>query len=186
MSDKQTITIKLKPYLQEYLRCKLQEPLTASKRNIIGIMIQPFLEIRPRSVHPQFATGNDSITFDLPVSGNPNTRHGTVYISEENQKHFEKILDAHFKDLFFSFADDKIRYTILEAGSNSAKNPEIKSVILQFCADFNISFNNITYEMLKKSYYRRRVLLEGNDNTLNKVKKFSTKLSLSCPLIFLI
>lgn len=186
MNTKQTITVKLKPYLQEYLQCKLSEPLTASKRNIIGIMIQPFLEARPRNETPQFPVGPDYITFELPISGNPNTRNGTLYVSEINQRNFEKILDAHFKDLFFSFADDKIRYTILEAGSNSARNPEIKSVILQFCADFNISFNNITYEMLKKSYYRRRMLLEENDNTLNKVKKFSTKLSLSCPLIFLI
>lgn len=185
MNTRQTVTVKLKPYLQEYLICKLQEPLTASKRNIIGAMIQPFLEVRPRNIAPEFHSGPEYITFELPVSGSPNTRNGTVYVTEENQRNFERILDAHFKDLFFSYADDKLRYSILEPGSRTVRNPEIKNVILQFCADFNLSFNNITYEMLKKSYYRRRLLLE-QESPLKKVKKFGTKLSLTCPLIFLI
>ena len=159
-----SITIKLKPWLQEYLMCKLNDPtLNASNKNIIGALLTPFLEYTPKGLYPKNNKGKDYITFKLPNwLGKKDNRNGTVYISDENQKNFERILMVHFKDCFFSYIDDKIRYT-----------KQIKICILQFCADHNISFNNITYEMLKKSYYRRK-----------KSQKSTMKLSLSCPLFF--
>jgi hypothetical protein len=39
--------------------------------------------------------------------------------------------------------NDKLRY-----------EKQIKKCILSFCIFYNITFNKITYEMLKKSYYR--------------------------------
>jgi hypothetical protein len=162
----QTVTIKLKPYLQEYLKCKLAEPLTASSKNIIGVIMHPFLEYRPKNQPPFIPQGDEYITFELPRPMGFDIRSGTVYISERNQENFERILNNHFKDLFFSYVDDK----------NKMGFP-VKKCILQFCSDYNISFNHINYEMLKKSYYRR--LREGKKNI------FPTKLSLSCPLFFL-
>ncbi len=167
MGDRPTVTIRLKPWLQEFLICSIND-LVASKKNLIGAMITPLLDYVPDDHSFINTEGDEFITFELPDHiGGKNTRCGTVYMSEENQKTFERMLDIYFKDVFFNYVQDKIRY----------KN-QIKISIYQFCADYRISFNSISYEMLKKSYYRRC-------EREKKTKKLSAKLSLMCPLLFL-
>ena len=168
MAERTTITIRLKPWLQEFLICSLEDPAVASKKNVIGAMLTPFLEYAPSDYIVKMNKGEEYITFELPehIAGK-NARNGSLIVTEENQRNFERMLDVYFKDLFFNYVDDKIRY-----------NSEIKKCIYQFCADYKLSFNNVSYEMLKKSYYRRR-------KKQKKTKKYSAKLSLSCPLIFL-
>jgi len=174
-----TITIKLKPYLQEFLRCKLQdtEQMTASKRNLIGVLLRPVLEIHKKEISPVFHRNDENwITFKLPrYEDDFDTRYGTVTISNKNMKYFEACLETYFKDLFFSYMDDKVRYM-----SDPGKRGAIKKCIIQFCADMNITFSYINYEMLKKSYYRRRQEI-GKKRHL-----FTRLLSFSCPLIFLL
>lgn len=172
----QTITIRLKPHLQEYLRCKLgQESLTA-KRTFIGPLLRPFLQIRPQKVPPVMATGEEYITIEIPTYMRFEVRRGSAYMSERNQAEFERILNAHFWDYFFSYMDDKVRYF----ASETTRKGAIKRCILQFCSDNNISYNHINYEMMKKAYYRRR------KESPKKEKKFANNLSLGCPLCFLI
>jgi len=159
---KQTVTIKLEKYLQEYLLCRLRRS-EISTTNIIGALISPFIEVMPADHQYKKLTGPEYISFQLPAMINKiPTSIQNVYISEENQRQFEKFLKCHFKDIFFAYIDDKIRY-----------QPKIKNCILQFCADYDITFQHITYEMLKKSYYRK------------KGKKSLIKMSLNCPLIYI-
>lgn len=166
MDQNQTITIKLKPYLQEYLTCKLDGSLTVSQSNIIGVMMAPLLEYCPKDYRPENVK-DKKLRFTLVLEDGIGGKriHRGIYISEKNQKMFEKMLEMHFFDLFFSYVDDKIRY-----------KKEIKKCILQFCMDYNLTFNDISFEMLKKRYYRRKILNKG---------KSVHKLSLTCPLIFL-
>lgn len=172
-----TVSIRLKPYLQEYLRCKLQEAeLTAWKNSLIGSMLRPFLEITKKEQIPVFHHKDENwITFRLPLYHDLEVRRHSVTISEENMAYFANSLEAHFKDFFFSYMDDKVRYT-----SNTGKRGAIKKCIIQFCADMHISYNYLNYEMLKKSYYRRRNEIQ------KKPSFFASKLSLRCPLIFLL
>jgi hypothetical protein len=172
--ERPTITIKLKPHLQEYLRCKMADDATL--RNFVGVLMRPFLEIRPNGIAPDFSDTPDRMTFNLPCFDDLNTRNGNVWMSEDNQRNFERILEAHFRELFYSYLDDKVRYLRKEHTPKGA----IKKSILQFCSDNNLSFNRTTYDMLQKSYYRR---------TRGHTKKppfFSSKLSSICPLLFLI
>lgn len=175
--DNQTVTIKLKPYLQEFLRCKLQadHELTV-KRNFVGTILKPFLQIRPGDVAPVFPSGPEYITFQLPTYSDLEVRRGTVYVSDKNQAAFERILNAYFWDFFFTYMDDKVRYLGKERESAYGV---IKRCILQFCSDFNISFNDLNYDMMKKAYYRRRVSAE------KKQQKPAKSLSLTC-LAFLV
>ena len=174
--EKQTITIKLKPWLQEYLRCKLKDPESASRKNIVGALLTPFLEYTPKDYVYHKKSGPEYMTFELPtLMGDKNTRSGNLYISEDNMKNFERVLDMVFKDHFYSYVDDKIRYI----ETTSGKSGTIKTCIEQFCMDLNISYNHINYEMLKKSYYRKR-------ESEKKTNKHIIKLSLTCPLIFLL
>lgn len=174
MSDK--LTIKLKPYLQEYLQCKLGEPVNASTRNIVGALMRPLLQYRPKDVDHEFIDGPEYMHIDIVGYDFINIRQGTVWMHPDNQAIFEKQLDAHFKDLFFAYMNDKVRYSLLDRKGKVIRNGQIKNIILQFCSDYNITFNSITYEMLKKYYYRKSQEFD---------KKFRQKMSLRCPLIFL-
>jgi hypothetical protein len=88
--------------------------------------------------------GAEFITFTLPFTRDIDIR-GDVWISPANQEMLEKYLEWHFKQLFFNYMNDKVRY----CGS-------FKKAILQFCADYEFAMNHINYEMLKKDYYRKR------------------------------
>ncbi len=167
---KQTLTVKLKPYLQEFLICMLgDEAAVASRKNLIGAMLSPLIQYCPKDYVFSKTEGPEYITFELPHGlGGKDPRGSAIIITDKNQREFERMLSIYFKDIFFRYVDDKIRYS-----------GEIKKCILAFCADYNISFNHITYETLKKSYYRfkkgqsARKILSGN-------------MSLCCPLLFLL
>lgn len=174
-----TITIKLKPYLQDYLRGRLNDRLSADSKNVIGAYIKPFLECRPKTTTPVFSDDPAYITFELPFYHSLNTRNHSIYVSETNQAHFQAILESHFKDLFYQYMNDKIRYDIL-VDNKRVRRGQIKNVILQFCSDYDIPFNNMNYELLQKAYYRKRQKMGMKTNL------FSSVLSLTCPLIFLI
>ena len=172
-----TITIKLKPHLQEFIRCKMMEDeMSASLRSFVGVVIRPFLQVRPDDVAPEFPCGPGYMTLPLPYFDDLNVKNGNIWMSPENQINFERIIDGHFRELFFNFVDDKVRYLRKEHTGKGS----IKKSILQFCSDYNMSFNSTTYDMLQKSYYRRR------NNITRKPPFFSSKLSAICPLLFLI
>jgi len=156
-NDRPTLTVKLKPYLQEYLRSELRRS-HVSKRNILGVILMPLLERRPAGIPPLMPKGAEFITFTLPFTRDINIR-GDVWISPVNQEMLEKYLEWYFKQLFFNYMNDKVRY----CGS-------FKKAILQFCADYEFAMNHINYEMLKKDYYRKR-----------KRKKDEKSLPLSVP-----
>ena len=167
---RQTLTIKLKPHLQEFLICKLaDEASEASKKNLIGAILSPLIDYAPKDYVFEKLSGKEYITFELPDRlGGKDTRQRAVVISNKNQREFERILGIYFMDIFFQYVDDKIRYT-----------SEIKKCIMQFCADYNISYNHINYERLKKAYYRRQ-------KAQNRKNNFAVNLSLTSPLIFLL
>jgi hypothetical protein len=146
-----------------------EESAVASRRNLIGAMLSPLVQYAPKDYVFANVSGPEYITFELPHElGGKDMRGGAIIISNNNQREFERLLGIYFKDIFFRYVDDKIRYT-----------GEIKKCILMFCGDYNISFNSITYEMLKKSYYRYKKGLATR-------KILSSKLSLCCPLIFML
>ena len=155
--ERPTLTVKLKPYLQEYLRSELRRS-HVSKRNILGVILMPLLERRPAGIPPFIPKGAEFITFTLPFTRDINIR-GDVWISPVNQEMLEKYLEWYFKQLFFNYMNDKVRY----CGS-------FKKAILQFCADYEFAMNHINNEMLKKDYYRKR-----------KRKKDEKSLPLSVP-----
>jgi len=141
--ERPSVIIKLKPYLQEYLLCELRSNM-ASKRNIIGILLFPFLEKRPADVPPFIPEGPDYITFYLPGDNKKDIR-GNLWISPENQQLLERFVEWHFKQLFFHY----MNYRVKEYRS-------FKKAIMQFCIDHDFSYSHINYEMLKKDYYRKR------------------------------
>lgn len=163
-----SVTIKLKPYLQEYLLYELRTNL-ASKRNIIGILLKPFLELMPDDVPPSFPKGREYITFELPYNKDINIR-GNIWISPKNQEAFEQYIEWHFKQLFFHYMNDKVRYY-----------RSFKKAILQFCGEHEFPMTYINYEMLKKDFYRKR----ARKNAENSLPLSVPGMSPGKPSIFL-
>ena len=167
-----SVYVKLRPYLQEYLICKSNNNLKASQTEFVGTIIRPFITLLPEGGDPFFFTKlkdyhkDDYVEITLPNYRSKDIRNNTVYFPESNYKDFERIISVHFWDLFYNYVNDKIRY-----------NKRIKRVIIQFCTDYNITYNRLTYEMLKKAYYRRKI-----KKSMESLTNFS---SLSCPCFFL-
>lgn len=163
------VVVRLRPYLQEYLTCKFENDVTGSMKNIVGASLRPFLKYIPENKGPfdykRVPGYNPKYFFEIPIPHYQfvNKRHFTLYLPPNHYHFFEQIIYFHFWEVFYGYVDDKIRY-----------NSQIKLAILQFCLDYNLTFNEITYEMLKKSYYRKR----GKNNSTS----CGTKLSLTCPL----
>ena len=167
-NENPTITVKLKPYLQEYLVCSLNST-RASRTNLIGKLLKPLLEIRPAGVLPEFKKGPEYITFSLPYYEDLWVK-SNLWIPPRNQEIFESYLEWYFKELFFQYMDDKVRFY-----------KSFKKCILQFCFDYNVTFSNINYEMLKKDYYRKRNRIKNKKNCSG----FFSEMSPDCHCVFL-
>lgn len=145
MQDNITVKIRLKPYLKEYIECKLGNRYD-ERNNLILTIIKPFVQRIPSDYKSSRAINKDELLeVKIPIHMKCETRDGKYYINDDNLDDIERIVYAHFKDALFSFMEDKVRY-----------NPEIKKCLLQFCSDNNITFNKTNYDTLKKAYYRAR------------------------------
>jgi len=170
-----SVAVKLKPYLQDFIRGFLNDDaVTASTRNFIGKFLKIFLQYSPKEFIPSLHHTDEYLVIELKYFSDSSLDiRGNVYMSEQNQKAFETLLDDFFKNLFYQYMSDKTRY-----------NEEIKKCILDFCDFYNITYSGINYETLKKSYYRFREKSGGEMS--KKGRKKSGHLSLACPLIFLL
>lgn len=142
-NERPSVTVKLKPYLQEYLLCELRTNM-ASKRNIIGILLNPLLEKRPPDVPPFMPTGPEYITFYLAGDNKKDIRCN-LWVSPENQVMFERYVEWHFKQMFYHYMNYKVK-----------EYRSFKKAIYQFCVDHDFTWSNINYELLKKDFYRKR------------------------------
>lgn len=158
-----TLTIILKRPLQDYIRfvMSLDEPvsndqiLLASKHSYLGRLVAPFLEYCPATELPLLPERSpDHFTFGLTRFrlDTIETRNNTVWISQQNQVNIQRIVEYHFRLHFRMYADDKLRYY---KKMNKSKNT-IKDLINAFCADVNIKYDTITFDMVAQAYYRSR------------------------------
>jgi hypothetical protein len=166
-----TLTIKLERYLQDYIRyisnIEYRRPddlvLFAQKGSYLGKLVSPFIEYRPDIIPVIDRFNDDSFTFEVPQVHFRDFR-GNIYISEANQDHIKKIVEAHFRLHFRFYADDKVRYL------RDIHTPKgaIKKVIHQFCSDTNLTCDHVTYETISKSYYRARKKSNALNQRTNK------------------
>ena len=156
MENTFSIAIKLKPSLQEFIRGQQGNPVVASRRTFFGKLVQVFLQQRPDDIQPEFGSAPDYITVELPYWNDVNVANGSLWIPPGEQVLLEQILDAYFKEVFLNYVNDKIRYTLLTPHGRIVRRSRIKDAILQFCADYNMTYSSIQYEALKKRHYRNR------------------------------
>lgn len=167
MENTYSITIKLKPGLQDFIRGQHGNPVVAGRRTFFGKLVQIFLQARPADLPPVFKTSPEYITVQLPFFEDMNIASGSMWIPQKEQVFLEQILDAYFKEIFLNYVNDKVRYTITTPHGRIVRRSRIKDAILQFCADYNMPYNSIHYESLKKRHYRNRRKCLPNDENIS-------------------
>ena len=160
--ERPTITIRLNRPLQQYVRYVMNlefmtspdDPLIATSNSYLGRLVKPFITHRPPWENPLLGGDDpDLFTFALPLFHEMEIRRNTAWISKRNQVYIQRILFSHFRLAFRMYADDKVRYL----NGIEEKRGSIKKVITQFCTDVSVDFNEDSFEMISKAYYRARI-----------------------------
>jgi len=152
--SKISVTIRIKPYLKDFLvHINGQElpdgsvVVVASKKNITGFYLFPLLEKTPLCWRPLRDDSEKLLEIELPYMEDLNIRCNS-YVSEVGMRHFQSAIENLFLAEF---------YREVSAALTANPNQKIKDAILDFCYAYAISFDNITYEMLRKKYTRYRM-----------------------------
>ena len=147
MSSGITCTIKMKPYLKEFVICRyLKGSYISNADDAIGSTIKPFLVASPPGLIRINANTNDSyFTFELP---NYTDKKVNIYnyIQPENQRYIEKIFEMLFRESMFHFVLQNLE---LNKG-------DIKDWIICWCRMNNVTFAKVNYDTLKKAFWRYR------------------------------
>jgi hypothetical protein len=168
-------TIKLKPYLQEWVfNSVMKEPPKASLNDMFGWIVYPYLKRYEADTNPKFYKGPEWFRFEFVniTSNGIDVVKGNYCIPERYHRCIERVLYLAFERELFRYLKDKVRYV---DGDNY--RGQIQKCIIQWCLDNQLTFENNNYEMLKKKFYRIRKREE-------KREKVSIKVSLKSPLIF--
>lgn len=133
----------MKPYLVEFARCKMGNG-NFSNSEIIVKIIKPFVRRMPKDYKNSYKKNSpDTLEIPIPLISDLYVGDNKVYIHPSDNVTIARIFEAHFNDALFSYVSDKVRY-----------NAELKKCFLQFCDDYQISWEHVTYDMMKKKYYR--------------------------------
>jgi len=138
-----TVTIKMKPYLVEFAKCKMGNG-AFSNSEIITKIVKPFVRRIPKNYEYSIPkVSPDILEIPIPLISDLFVGDNKIYIHPSDNATIARIFEAHFNDALFAYVSDKVRY-----------NAELKKCFIQFCDDYNISWEFVTYDMMKKKYYR--------------------------------
>lgn len=156
MSSKITVEINLRPYLKEYIINRYgQEPVKASNANKIFPLLFPYLTKIPLKYKP--LSGPGVIRFELPYNELIEVRNNK-YI---NPRNFGAI-QSYFYGLFTIDFTGYVNENVLN------KNLPIKTSIISFCDEYNITYDFANYDSLKRIYLRYRDKARRNQSGRKK------------------
>ena len=149
------ISIPIKPYLKDFLiNMYGQEPIPASNKNLVGILLEPMLQKPPKDYIPaQTVSKPDNILIQvLNCKKKEDLQKNPMYyfwVSADDQNRFQRGIANIFNHVFYTYADSSLKYNKNEI--------EIKICIDNFCQIHKLNPEYASYDMLKKNYYRYRI-----------------------------
>lgn len=150
-----TVLCKLKPHLRNYIEAKMGsgiasgEPIEITTRNYLGKTVKTLLSKTPKI--PLYPNKEESLVFKLPYFSDKNILSYN-YLSVNSQKIIQRaVQDVFFLELYalVSKATRKKKYTQKEA--------------INFFMETYELYDHITFDALKRSYYRF-IEREANSN----------------------
>lgn len=164
-----SVNVLIKPYLKDFLlHINGREDadgektvVVASKKNITGHYLFPLLQKTPPGWKPLSGQLDRLLTIELPYLEEFNIRCNN-YVSEIGMRHFQSAIENIFLAEFYREVTQQL---------NQDSSTKIKDAILDFCYAYEISFDNITYEMLRKKYTRYRMASKEKRKVYRQLQK---------------
>ncbi len=152
------ISIAIDPYLKDYLIGRYgEEPIPAVTKNLVGVLLEPMLRKPPVEYVPYTEKNStDRILIDVKLMwksngvGMKNPLY-YFYVDKCDNIKFKNGISGVFWETFYGYADAK-----LESG-----NTQIKDIIDMFCRKYKLNPDHANYEMMKKHYYRHRIIAKN-------------------------
>ena len=147
------VTIGVKPHLAKYIQGHLAQQdgrLYVDANSALGTFFFGMVEkgLPPKGPPPAY-----SITIMLPnrdeLGGLYDARYEGIHVNDANCQRINEFLDFIFRKELFSRLD-----MLQERGEANRKSGKMKTEMLNYLERYNIDFEQISYEALKKSYYR--------------------------------
>ncbi len=171
-----TIHLPCYPYVKKYLEAKYPSPVQIKLTDKLGKLIYLALERYPSRVEKDPELG---ATVQLLISQDIYCRKGLFLSKESIQLINEMVFNEIFDEIYLYLYNNsnnigQKKYdtvTILykqksrkdtKTTSKRIKKPdliyfiEVKNVIEEILAKYNLNFNDISYESLHRAYYRRK------------------------------
>ena len=153
------ITLKLKPYLLEFIHSHLIDDILV-RGNFVRNVISPFVQRIPKDYN--YVPIDPSIPcLSIPVQNfkNVDIRDGKVYVSEKNQRQIEQIFFSYFKTCLLSYFYYNFNSSIT-----------IKQIVHNFCIFYNVQ--------------EEFVQLDSIIRLLRRLRKKTNINPTSCPLFY--
>lgn len=166
VKDILSIPVKVNPVLREYLVCIHggSDLIPVDYQGPVWTVVKTHLDTIPNDWTPDIGgSAPDRIRLLMPTSHSGkrlyNQTAGAViqtnylyrsYLSEKGQRRVESILMKTFKDNFRQYMTGYL------SSVRSGAVPKIKDAIESFCELYQLEMEAVTYEMLKKDWYRYR------------------------------
>ena len=143
------IAVAIKSYLKDYLIAEYGcEPVPASKKNIVGLLIEPMLKKPPADLilnthksAPDMLLIN--ILWQKRECGMTKDPMYYWHLDKDDINRFQRSVMELFWQTCYSYLDAKMEDRL-----------EIKESVYNFCEKYKL--NHANYELIKKSYYRYR------------------------------
>lgn len=165
MSSGISTTIRIKPYLKEFILNRfLNGQYKSSADDTLGKVIKPFLVQTPANLIRIDANSDDNyFTFELPNYTDKKVRVFN-YIQPCDQRYIEDIFETLFREAMFHHVTQN-----LELHPRTQK----KDWIISWCQMNNITFSKLKYDTLKKAFYRYELdQEEKKKNEKNSTRSF--------------
>lgn len=175
-----TIHLPCYPYVKKYLETKYASPVQIKLTDKLGKLIYLALERYPRKLEKTPELG---ATVQLLISQDIYCRKG-LFLSKEsiqliNEMVFNEIFDEIYLYLYNNSNNvgqkkyDTVTIQYKKKSRNETKTTskrikkpdliyfiEVKNVIEEILAKYNLNFNDISYESLHRAYYRRKTKIK--------------------------
>mgnify|MGYP000264548601 CR=1 FL=1 len=156
MKKKAEICIPVLPHLMNYVREELQrtnKELVFDANSAFGAFFMALVDTSPQKPKPP--ADDNYITFSIPLRDELGKKYDGrstfLTISDCNVKRFNELIDYLMRKELFTRLD-----VVHERGEAMRKGGKMKAEIEAFIEKYNYPEAELTYERLKKAYYRYR------------------------------
>ena len=160
--------IKVHPVVQEFIvSTRGNNVIEVGRQDGLFERIKFLLELPPLDYKQPTEKGNGIINLLIPFFNIGNKQINNLYRNHLNNRH-QRMLSNEIKDIF-----KKIFHNYVLAYSRAGRQQ--KEGIYDFCLTYNITYNKINFEMLKKSWDRseEKLLLPPELQVIKRRKKLN-------------